>query len=125
MKYNSREIVEYLNDNNRKAFKWFCFFDKEQYDLNIRPQKVGVFITSYSNISVILEDDNLNEIRFNTDKLFFFDKEEECNEHYNNLVFLYLEKINDEIKKRQDIVNSIEPEFINTDYVMEKLRRSK
>ena len=62
------------------------------------------------------------------DDLIYFDTEEECQNYYNQLVFLAINSIKNQkemlAKKLDRQIEKMKKSFYNSDYMMETLRRS-
>lgn len=150
MVYSKDELLQYLKDKKsyRKTVKWTCAINIDDIcndvldpsvikALNIPPRKVNIklvakeywynFNDGYEiayddDFQQLIEDDSNYDIE---EELLFFDTKEECIEYYNDLMYQCFSWLAD-IKNRIDnVLSGNKYSFINTDYLIEKLRRGK
>ena len=123
--------VELEHRKNEKVAKWGCAFDWDEYDdlVDFKPQPVNVVSSNYITFIFV---DSSEQVRWNDfhlddewDFINIFDTEAECIEFYNDLVWKLIKKCNDEINHIEKLKDRYKEQFINTDFLMEKLRRGE
>lgn len=135
MRHNNKTIFEELKlSENKIIYKWCSlYFYEDDELLDIKPNLVEFSLSKLNYVKIIFIDQKIedlhrlyyDEITSNISKVGIFDTEQECNDFYNNQIW---EEIKDlewkskfYIKKAQDLKDN---GFINSDYIMEKLRRN-
>lgn len=134
MKENNIYLYSNLKFNSQtaKIERWCCAFNDyphQNCNLNIKPVKTLIYILhNYFCIedintgNLILNEQDVH--KFNINKIDIFDDEKECIEYYNKSVYEVMDKYYKEIETMKSKMEKFENNFIGTDFIMEKLRRS-
>lgn len=123
------DVEEHLEQKKLKDIeKWVCFFWFKDHNINkdlinIKPQKLNFkygVTSTYIQKSIFTAYNILREEQWKY--ICIFDEEQECIDFYNKRVYLEIETMQKLSEKCNNFLENTNKEFINTDYIMEKLK---
>jgi len=129
-----RELEPILPSKTSKTItKWAYAFDFDDYNEGLIDFKPQTAIIQYNNFGIEFHftDENSEQkwsecqIGDEWDYINIYDTEEECIIEYNNAVWTKIKEIEGRIHYLAGIKEVYKHKFINSDYLMEKLRRGE
>lgn len=122
MQYNYDDLI-HLTKIVVPANLWVCAFGYiDTRLLNLKPVLCTIRFTNF--IHILSDKIYIQEYDAEWDYVYFFDTQDECIKYYNNMVWEEIILSNKNAKFWTEQHQKIKYEFIDTDYIMEKLRRS-
>ena len=124
MQYDFEEYKKNFFSFERKPIYACAFYYNY---LNIKPSLVGLTEKHF----LMFQNEDVQKFYLSycdnhpsTSNFLFFDNEKECTDAYNQLVYKKADEIDKEIKSLVKENEDIKSNFIDTDYMIEKLRRN-
>lgn len=124
MKYDFDEFKKNFFSFERKLMYACAFTCVFTGFMNIKPTLIGLT----EDGSLIFKNVEANEIfksyGYSKRNILFFDNEKECIEAYNDLIYIDVARYERDINEHIATNEKLKSNFIGTDYLAEKLRRS-